>query len=84
MKFNHSEHFELFVNPRKNGNSKSHVGKLLGECAACLVPGTKFGHNCEQYDSVKKWLCKSTHKKPAHILCCRHVDATRNRGGFSI
>ena len=79
MKFNHGERFELFVNPRKNGNSKSHVGKLLGECAACLVPGTKFGHNCEEYDSVKKWLCKSTHKKPVHILCCRHhVDENRN------
>ena len=72
MKHNHGDRFELFVNPRKNANPKPHIGKLLGECAACLVPNSKFGHDCHNQENVKKWICPGSHKKPVNILCCRH------------
>ena len=78
MKCKHGDRFEHFVNPRKNSNPKPHVGKLLGECAACLVPNAKFGHNCHEAEAVKRWLCPSAHKKPVHILCCRHHIDTNN------
>ena len=73
MKSKHGDRFELFVNPRKNANPKPHIGQLLGECAACLVPNSKFGHDCHlNDDNVKKWICPGQHKKPVNFLCCRH------------
>ena len=72
MEMKHAERFELFINPKKNMNPKPHVGNLLGECAACLVPNTKFPHNCHENEEVKKWLCTESHQRPVHILCCKH------------
>ena len=72
MKMKHGERFELFINPRKNTNPKPHIGKLLGECAACLMPNEKFGHKWHDRENMKTWLCTEAHQRPVHILCCRH------------
>ena len=72
MKLKHGERFELFINPKNNKAPKDHIGKLLGEYAACLVPGKKVGHQCHMMDEVKKWLCPESHQRPLHILCCKH------------
>ena len=78
MKMKHGERFELFLNPRKNNTdlAKRHIGKLLGECAACLVPNAKLGHQCHEQPNIKQWLCPETHKRPVHILCCKHHTDT--------
>ena len=72
MKMKHGERFELFINPKKNKYPKPHIGKLLGECAACLKPNEKFGHKCNEKENVKKWICAEAHQRPVHILCCKH------------
>ena len=72
MKMKHGERFELFINPKKTMTPKPHIGKLLGECAACLVPNEKFGHRCNEREDVKRWICPEAHQRPVHILCCRH------------
>ena len=79
MKKKHAERFELFLNPKKNQNPKPHIGILLGECAACLVPGSKIGHNCHDREEVRKWLCPEQHQRPLNILCCKHhTDKNKN------